>query len=76
MKLSVSLTEGDVALLDRYANSAGLGSRSAAVQAAIRLLGDPDLQREYETAWEEWEESEDATLWDTTASDGLRDATR
>lgn len=73
VKLSVSLTEGDVALLDRYANSAGLGSRSAAVQAAIRLLGDPDLQREYETAWEE---SEDATLWDTTASDGLRDATR
>jgi hypothetical protein len=76
VKLSVSLTEGDVALLDRYANAAGLGSRSAAVQAAIRLLGDPEPQREYQTAWEEWEAAEDAACWDSTAADGLCDATR
>lgn len=34
---------------------------------------DPELQREYEAAWQEWEESEDAVLWDSVASDGLGD---
>ncbi len=36
MKLSVSVSEEDVATLDRYAEAAGLTSRSAAIQRAIR----------------------------------------
>lgn len=42
MKLSVSLSDEDVAVLDRYADAAGLSSRSAAIQRAIRMLGDPE----------------------------------
>lgn len=76
MKLSVSLSEGDVAALDKYARAAGLGSRSAAVQQAIRLLGDPDLEDSYAAAWDEWEASGDAAAWDSTAADGLADAAR
>ena len=54
-KLSVSLSEEDVATLDEYARTAGLKSRSAVVQRAIRLLVAPDLEDDYEAAWEEWQ---------------------
>ena len=76
MKLSVSLSEDEVAALDKYAHAAGLGSRSAAVQHAIRLLGDPELEDSYAAAWDEWEASGDAADWDSTAADGLVDAAR
>lgn len=76
VKLSVSLSETEVAALDKYARSAGLKSRSAAVQHAIRLLGDPDLQGAYAAAWQEWESSADAEVWESTTSDGLTDAPR
>lgn len=76
MKLSVSLSAEDVESLDRYARAAGLKSRSAAVQHAIRLLGDPELERDYAMAWEEWEASGDAKAWENTAGDGLADAPR
>lgn len=76
MKLSVSLSAEDVESLDRYARAAGLKSRSAAVQQAIRLLGDPELERDYSLAWEEWDASGDAEAWETTSGDGLADAPR
>jgi Arc/MetJ-type ribon-helix-helix transcriptional regulator len=76
MKLSVSLAEEDVAALDEYARMSGLKSRSAAVQHAIRLLRHPDLERDYAAAWTEWESSGEQAAWDTTASDGLADASR
>lgn len=76
VKLSVSLSEGEVAALDRYAQAAGLKSRSAAIQQAIRLLGDPDLEAAYAAAWQEWETSGDAEAWESTAADGLADAPR
>lgn len=76
VKLSVSLSEGEVAALDRYARAAGLTSRSAAIQQAIRLLGDPDLQGAYQAAWEEWEASGEEEAWESTAADGLADAPR
>lgn len=76
LKLSVSLSEAEVSVLDRYAQAAGLKSRSAAVQQAIRLLGDPVLEAEYEAAWQEWEGSPDADAWEATAADGLADASR
>ncbi len=76
MKLSVSVSEEDVALLDRYARASGLRSRSAAVQYAIRLLRHADLEDDYATAWEEWESSGDRAAWESTAGDGLTDASR
>lgn len=76
VKLSVSLSESDVAALDKYAHAAGLKSRSAAIQQAIRLLGDPELQSAYEEAWDEWESSGDADAWESATADGLADASR
>ena len=76
VKLSVSLSDGEVAALDKYAQAAGLKSRSAAIQQAISLLGDPELEAAYAVAWQEWESSGDAVAWESTAADGLADATR
>jgi hypothetical protein len=71
VKLSISLSKDEVATVDNYARAAGLPSRSAAIQQAIRLLGDPVLEDAYAAAWDEWEASGDASSWESTASDGL-----
>lgn len=71
MKVSISLPHDDLTFLDEYAQQAGLESRSAAVQKAIRLLRTRELEAAYAAAYEEWEGSEDAMLWDTTVGDGL-----
>jgi Arc/MetJ-type ribon-helix-helix transcriptional regulator len=76
VKLSVSLTEEDVAVLDDYARSAGLRSRSAALQHAIRLLRHPALEDDYAAAWEEWRTSGGEAEWQATTGDGLDDAPR
>ena len=76
VKLSVSLSQGEVAALDKYAQAAGLKSRSAAIQQAIRLLGDPELEDAYAAAWQEWESSGAAQEWESTTADGLADASR
>jgi Arc/MetJ-type ribon-helix-helix transcriptional regulator len=76
MKLSVSLRDEDVAVLDEYVQTSGLGSRSAALQHAIRLLRHPDLEHDYTAAWDEWESSGQQASWDGTAGDGLTDAAR
>jgi 3-mercaptopyruvate sulfurtransferase SseA len=74
MKLSVSLSDDDVAVLDDYARSCGLRSRSAALQHAVRLLRHADLDRDYEAAWEEWDSSGERAAWEGTVGDGLTDA--
>lgn len=71
VKLSVSLSPSEVETLDKYARTAGLKSRSAAIQQAIRLLGDPELEDAYAAAWQEWEDSGDAQVWAATIADGL-----
>lgn len=76
MKLSISLSEEDVAALDRYARASGITTRSAAIQRAIRRLGDPQMDDAYAAAWEEWESSGDAAAWEETSTDGLADAAR
>lgn len=70
MKLSVSLSEADVAVLDEFARSAGLSSRSAAVQHAIQLLRHPHLEDDYAGAFTAWDASNDRELWDATTGDG------
>jgi Arc/MetJ-type ribon-helix-helix transcriptional regulator len=73
MKVGVSLPNEDVAYLDTYAREQRLGSRSAALQKAVRLLRASELGADYESAWAEWDESGEATEWEPTAGDGLSD---
>lgn len=72
----MSLSEGDLAALDRYVEQAGLESRSAAVQHAIRRLQDPQLEADYAAAWQEWASAGDEDAWAAASSDGLTDAAR
>ena len=76
MKLSISLPDEDVAILDEFARSAGLPSRSAALRHAVRMLRLPDLEQDYEAAWEEWEASGDQAAWSVTSADGIADVAR
>jgi len=71
MKVSVSLPEEDVQYLDAYADAQGLGSRSAALHKAVRLLRAAELGAEYAQAWEAWDTSDEAVEWERTAADGL-----
>jgi Arc/MetJ-type ribon-helix-helix transcriptional regulator len=73
MKVSMSLPGDDVEFLDAYAREQGLGSRSAALQRAVRLLRAAELGAAYESAWDEWAEAGEDRTWETTAGDGLRD---
>ncbi len=76
MKLSVSLPEEDVAILDEFARTTGLPSRSAALHRAVAMLRLPELERDYETAWSEWEASGEHAAWEATAADEVADAAR
>ena len=71
MKVSISLPNEDVEFLDAYAAAAGLGSRSAAVQHAVRLLRASGLGAAYEDAFAAADESGDADAWDAAVADGL-----
>lgn len=71
MKLSVSLPDEDVSFLDNYAVAQRMGSRSAAVHKAIKLLRASELDAAYESAWADWTESDDGDLWDATLGDGV-----
>jgi Arc/MetJ-type ribon-helix-helix transcriptional regulator len=76
MKLSVSLSEEDVEVLDAYVERAGLPSRSAGVQRAVRMLRHPTLEDDYDEAWAEWSAVGEDEVWENTAGDGLGDAPR
>ena len=71
MKVSVSLLGDDVQFLDEYAREQGLGSRSAALQRAVRLLRTAELGGTYEAAWGEWATEGEADAWESTTGDGL-----
>jgi Arc/MetJ-type ribon-helix-helix transcriptional regulator len=73
MKLSISIPEDDLAFLDDYTKRAHLPSRSAAVQRAVRALKVAELGAEYAAAWQEFDASGDAALWDLTVGDGIED---
>ncbi|MEB3983764.1 ribbon-helix-helix domain-containing protein [Mycobacterium sp. 663a-19] len=76
MKLSVSLSQEEVALLDEYVERAGLPSRSAGVQRAIRMLPYPSLEDDYADAWSEWSAGGEEATWEATVGDGFGDAAR
>ena len=76
MKVSISLPDDDVDFLDTYAQAHGIESRSATIHKAVRLLRTSELGAAYEEAWQEWEESGEAEVWDVVVGDGLPHATR
>ncbi|MBD8059522.1 ribbon-helix-helix protein, CopG family [Cellulomonas sp. JH27-2] len=67
MKLSVSLSDDDVRLLDKYVDEHPGQNRSSALRAAIAALREQDLIAAYEQAAEEWRESEEGQDWDSVA---------
>jgi Arc/MetJ-type ribon-helix-helix transcriptional regulator len=76
VKLSVSLSDEDLAVLDSYVERAGLPSRSAGVQRAIRMLRYPALEDNYGDAWAEWSSAGEEEAWENAAGDGLGDGAR
>lgn len=70
MKLSVSVSENEVAFIDQYAAEHSVESRSGVIQRAISLLRATDMGGDYAAAWEEWAGPE-AEVWERTSADGL-----
>ena len=71
MKLSVSLPDEDIEFLDAYAKEQGIGSRSAAVHKAVRLLRAVELSDDYQQAWSDWSASGEDSVWGVALADGL-----
>ncbi|MFB9660862.1 ribbon-helix-helix domain-containing protein [Glycomyces mayteni] len=74
MKVSLSIPDEDIRFLDKYAHDHGFPSRSAAVQHCIALLRNAELKQQYKLAMQEWRDSPDSELWESTVGDGLTDA--
>lgn len=70
-RITVSLPDEDLPVLDAYVQAKGLsGGRSAGVHAAIRMLTTAGLEQDYAGAFTA--NPDEAELWDATAGDGLR----
>ena len=69
MKLSVSLPNEDVEFIDAYAKAQGIRSRSSALRRAVAMLRAAELAGAYSEAFEEWEASGEAQVWDAVAAD-------
>lgn len=76
MKVSVSLSEDDLEFVDRYARQRGAASRSSVIHRAIELLRTSELESAYADAWDEWQRSGEAEVWDGASGDGIADAAR
>jgi antitoxin ParD1/3/4 len=70
-KLSISLEEPLVAFLGKYQATHAVRSKSEVIAEAVRLLREKELEAQYAAAFEEWEASGDAELWDAVVGDGL-----
>lgn len=69
-KVSLSLSEADIAFLDAEQRNGGYASRSAVVQAAVRLLRESRLADAYAEAFADGYDED----WDTATADGLASA--
>lgn len=70
-KVSISLSDRDVAYLDAETRSGRFSTRSAAVQRAVQLLRESELADAYAQAYGEWADDADAMAWDEASADGL-----
>jgi len=66
-KVSLSLSDADIAFLDSETLSGAFASRSAAMQAAVRLLRESRLEDAYAEAFGEWDDQ----TWDEASADGI-----
>ncbi len=71
MKLSISVPDEQVELIDRVISVQGLASRSAAIQQGIELWLNQALVDDYAAAFKEWDASGEAAVWESVAGDGL-----
>jgi Arc/MetJ-type ribon-helix-helix transcriptional regulator len=71
MKISISVPDSSMVLLDRVVELKGLGSRSVAIQQAIELLVIDSLVADYRSAFEDSEYSDESSAWDALAGEGL-----
>jgi len=71
VKISVSLSAGDLELLDDYVRSHEGSSRSSALRDALELLRERALADEYAVAFADWEGSGEGDAWDATVTDGI-----
>jgi antitoxin ParD1/3/4 len=70
-KVSISLPADLLDFVEEYRLAHQAASRSEVFAEALRLLRKRELARAYAQASREWDESEDAKLWEQTAGDGL-----
>lgn len=70
LKVSLSLSESDVAFLDAETLAGRFPTRSAAAQAAVRLLRESLLADAYAEAFAEWHDD----AWDEASADGITSA--
>jgi Arc/MetJ-type ribon-helix-helix transcriptional regulator len=70
-KLSVSVDPSLIPFIDHYQTQHAVKTKSEVVERALRLLRDAELEESYAAAANDWQESEDAVLWDKTSNDGL-----
>lgn len=66
-RFTISLPDEDARVLDAYVRDHGLGGRSAGIRAAVRMLGEVGLERDYAAAFVEGGVDDD---WDVTSADG------
>lgn len=69
-KISLSLSDADLAFLETEALSGRYASRSAAIHDAVRLLRESRLSDAYAEAYAEGYDED----WDLAGSDGLESA--
>lgn len=71
MKISISVPDEQVELIDRVMTAQGLTSRSAAIQQGIELWLNQALVDDYAAAFKEWDGSGDSAAWEAVVGDGL-----
>ncbi|WP_062518827.1 ribbon-helix-helix domain-containing protein [Demequina silvatica] len=75
VKLSISLPEDDIKVLDALVAAGAASNRSAAVHSAIERLVEAERERELEAqlidAMREWKDSGEHAAWDGVAGDGV-----
>lgn len=69
--VTVSIPPAQLAFLDAYTAHHAGATRESAVQDAIALLRQVDLEAQYEQADAEWLDSDDAAAWEAVIADGL-----
>lgn len=70
-KVSISLPADIADFVAQYQASHAIESRSEVFVQALELLRQRELAQAYREASLEWDNGEDAKLWDKTVGDGL-----